>query len=112
MLMLQYIENNNLDTDPIMLMLCDDIYICYKTLGTKYAVMFCKARQLSQGNQRLYTVSNIDEIINNNQQIFGSQQIFGRSHHALRRHRNSNSLDNLILLCNKKNIVVYYRMEK
>jgi hypothetical protein len=44
--------------------------------------MFCKARQLSQGNQRLYTVSNIDEIVNNtlNQQIFGSQQIFGQRH--------------------------------
>ena len=94
--MKSYMEDNHLNNDKFLKNLCDDIYICYKTLGTKYAVMFCKARQLSQGNQRLYTVSNIDEIINNNQQIFGSQQIFGRSHHALRRHRNSNSFDNLM----------------
>jgi hypothetical protein len=95
--MKSYIDDNHLNNDKFIKNLCDDIYICYKTLGTKYAVMFCKARQLSQGNQRLYTVSNIDEIIhNNNQQIFGSQQIFGRSHHALRRHRNSNSFDTLI----------------
>jgi len=54
-----YMKYNNMRDNKILKNLCDDIYICFKTLGTQYGSMFCKARHISQGEQRLYAVSNI-----------------------------------------------------
>jgi hypothetical protein len=38
-------------------MLCDDIHIAMKTIGTRYGEMCISSRQTSQGTQRIYTVN-------------------------------------------------------
>ena len=55
----KYMTDNNLDDDKILKNLCDDIYICFRTFGTKFGTMYCTARQASQGTQRQYTVSSL-----------------------------------------------------
>lgn len=57
----QYIEENQLQTDILLKNLCDDIYICHRTFGTKYAEMYCGARMCSQGNQRTYTATQVPD---------------------------------------------------
>lgn len=60
--MKNYMKENNMDDDKFMKNLCDDIYICYRTFGTKFGVMYTSARQTSQGTQRCYTVSHTPEV--------------------------------------------------
>jgi len=64
--MKKYMTENNINNDKFMKNLCDDIYICFRTFDTKYGTMYCNARQISQGSQRQYTVSNTDAIDTNN----------------------------------------------
>ena len=54
--MKQYMSDKGLTNDGFMKNLCDDIYICYKTLGNRFGAMYVAARQTSQGAQRAYTV--------------------------------------------------------
>lgn len=44
--------------DPLLKNLCDDIAIVYRTIGTRYGQMYSSSRQTSQGNERLYNVSD------------------------------------------------------
>lgn len=55
----KYMTDNHLEEDKVLKNLCDDIYICYRTFGTKFGAMYCTARQTSQGTQRQYTVSSL-----------------------------------------------------
>jgi hypothetical protein len=57
--MKKYMTDNNLEEDKVLKNLCDDIYICFRTFGTKFGMMYCTARQTSQGTQRQYTASSI-----------------------------------------------------
>lgn len=59
----KYMTDNNLTEDKILKNLCDDIFICYRTFGTKFGTMYCTARQTSQGTQRVYTTSSVEEDI-------------------------------------------------
>ena len=62
--MKQFMTDRQLMHDNFMRNLCDDIYICYRTFGTKYGTMYATSRQASQGNQRCYTVNHTPDEVN------------------------------------------------
>jgi len=64
--MKKFMTDHNLLDDKIMKNLCDDIYICYRTLGTKFGAMYVTARQSSQGTQRGYNVSHTPDAEDDN----------------------------------------------
>jgi hypothetical protein len=52
----EYMKTNDLENDPLMKNLCDDIAVVYRTIGTKHGQMYSASRQTSQGNERLHNV--------------------------------------------------------
>ena len=76
--MKKYMNDNGLNNDKIMKNLCDDIYISYRTFGTRHGAMYNNARQTSQGTQRCYTVSHTPEETAT-QNLFGTSRINGLS---------------------------------
>jgi len=46
-----YMRENNLMEDPFMKLLCDDIYVCFKTFGKENAEMYVVSRHIGQCNQ-------------------------------------------------------------
>ena len=61
-IMKKYINDNGLVDDNFMNVLLDDIYITYKTMGTKYSSLYSTARQRSQGRQDVCTASQINTL--------------------------------------------------
>ncbi len=57
--MKEYMKNHGLLEDKLMMSLCDDIIVIYRTIGTEHGLMYSCSRQSSQGAQRLNANSNI-----------------------------------------------------
>uniref|UniRef100_A0A6C0JHN5 VWFA domain-containing protein n=1 Tax=viral metagenome TaxID=1070528 RepID=A0A6C0JHN5_9ZZZZ len=62
-----YMRENALVDDPFMKLLCDDISVTYRTMGTRAGHAYASARQTSQGRQQSYTPA---QCVDNNQDIF------------------------------------------
>jgi len=54
---IKYRKENDLEQDKFTKMLCDDLFISYKTIGTDRCSIYTAARQTSQGRQTTYHVS-------------------------------------------------------
>jgi hypothetical protein len=52
----EYMKTKELENDPLLKNLCDDIVVVYRTIGTRYGQMYSSSRQTSQGNERLHNV--------------------------------------------------------
>jgi len=57
--MIHFMKEKELENNPILKMLCDDIYIAYKTTGTLFGTMYTCARQTSNGRQQTYMCSTL-----------------------------------------------------
>jgi hypothetical protein len=54
----RYMRTENLLEDAFLKQLCDDIYIIWRTIGTRVGEMYSTSRQATQGMQRSYTGSS------------------------------------------------------
>jgi len=82
---------NKYKENPILKMIKDDIYISYKTFGTKYGSVYTSARQHSQGRQQTYSVSSIT-FTTDNSRLSNSNPFFPCNSHSLDTHILSSSL--------------------
>jgi len=88
--MQRFIHDNHLQEDSFMKMLCDDISIVYKTVGTREGHMYTSSRQNSQGRQTTVcnTPSNRISLSLPTQNVFDNRQdddVFNLSPIPLRR---------------------------
>ena len=56
----KFMTDNNMEDNAMLKNLCDDVYICFRTFGTRFGTMYCSARQTSQGTHRQYAVSSLN----------------------------------------------------
>lgn len=61
-----YMDSDACDDKPFVKHLCDDVYVCMKTLPTRHGMLFSVARQLAQGSQRQYTATNVEDVEEDN----------------------------------------------
>jgi uncharacterized protein YegL len=59
-IMKNYMKDQGKEEDPFMMVLCDDIYLTIRSLGTFRQKMCIAARESSQGRQQCYNVSDFD----------------------------------------------------
>jgi hypothetical protein len=97
--MINYMKDKTLESHPIMKMLCDDIYIAYKTTGTPLGRMYTCARQTSNGRQQIYMCSSSSildlDIDNINYKPLG----------MVRLQRHTTDISSLMYLSSEQNIV-------
>ena len=82
--MVKYMKDHEMESYTMMRMLCDDIYIVYKTIGKLVGAMFANSRQCSQGHQYSYACSVIPNRDNdddydykyNNKTPYHTQDLF------------------------------------
>jgi uncharacterized protein YegL len=55
----KYMRINNLEDDGLLNMLCDDIHIMYRTVGSHYGELYAVSRHTSQGRQRTYNTNSL-----------------------------------------------------
>jgi hypothetical protein len=96
-LMLTFMNEKHLETDPIMKMLCDDIYIAYKTIGTSIGAMFTCARQNSQGRQQTYACSAMNAFNNEDRNEYPSSPRILKMPKLTRQSNNVNLIEELEL---------------
>lgn len=65
----EYMATNNLQDDKLLKLLCDDLYVAYKSYGNRRNNKYIAARHMSQGTQQLYTVSLTNGNNNNNNNL-------------------------------------------
>ena len=64
----EYMVTNNITDDKFLKLLCDDLYVAYKSYDYSYGRMYINARLTSQGAQQVYSANlNVD---NNNDNLF------------------------------------------
>lgn len=69
----EYMETHQLMEDKFLKVLCDDMYVATKTIGTVYGHMYAIARQTSQGEQCVYNVTRIPyEVDARKQFLYGA----------------------------------------
>ena len=73
----KYMTDNGLTEDVLLRNLCDDIYVCRRTFGTQYEVMYCCARMFSQGTQRAYTATHVPE---EEEEVVSYRNVLRRQH--------------------------------
>ncbi len=61
-----YMKEKNMETDTLLKLLCDDLYVVFRTFDQQNSEMYCTSRLYSQGKQRVYNVTNIDTNANCN----------------------------------------------
>jgi hypothetical protein len=57
---LSYIKDHDLQEDPFMQTICDDIFVTLQTMNSSNQYMYVSARQASQGRQQTYNVVDIE----------------------------------------------------
>ena len=60
----RYMRERDMLEEPMLKLLCDDIYITYKTMNSAYGMMFAVARCSSQGRQQTYNTTIEQDDIN------------------------------------------------
>ena len=56
-----YMKDNDCMEEPLLKTLLDDLYVTYKTMGTRNFELYSSARQRSQGRQNVCTATQLDE---------------------------------------------------
>ena len=64
-----YMERHKLQNDSFMTNLCDDIFVCIKSQSSILGKMFIGARQSSQGQQRAYNTTSLDDLFTSGKMI-------------------------------------------